>query len=230
LPEDPPSQTVRLSPAAIEALEPPVVHRPEPEAAPTQPAKATRPRPDVQRAPATRFPAVAWHHAVSHGLPYAGRLDNGTQLPAVGHDWVTWNPIENAVPNDPDRLYANEHTIHRILAVLGAYRAANIRAPRVVIGDISFRHGGRMDDHVSHQNGLDVDVYYPRRDRTLREPTATGQIDRALAQDLLDRFVAAGAEKVFVGFSTGLRGPGGIVVPYPNHENHMHVRFRHPSG
>ena len=23
----------------------------------------------------------------------------------------------------------------------------------------------------------------------------------------------------------GLRGPGGVVTPYPNHENHMHVRF-----
>ena len=31
-------------------------------------------------------------------------------------------------------------------------------------------HGGRMDAHVSHQNGLDVDMYYPRLDRSLREP------------------------------------------------------------
>jgi murein endopeptidase len=26
-----------------------------------------------------------------------------------------------------------------------------------------------------------------------------------------------------------LRGPSGVVEPYPNHENHMHVRFRVPA-
>jgi murein endopeptidase len=85
-----------------------------------------------------------------------------------------------------------------------------------------------MDEHLSHQNGLDVDVYYPRLDRRLAAPTATAQIDRRLAQDLLDRFVAAGAQMVFVGYSVGLHGPSGVVVPYPNHENHMHVRFPPP--
>ncbi|MBA3780193.1 MAG: hypothetical protein H0X16_13035, partial [Chloroflexi bacterium] len=43
--------------------------------------------------------------------------------------------------------------------------------------------------------------------------------------NLLDRFLAAGARVVFVGYSSGLRGESGVVVPYPNHENHMHVRF-----
>jgi murein endopeptidase len=81
------------------------------------------------------------------------------------------------------------------------------------------------DEHASHQNGLDVDVYFPRLDGALRAPRAPDQIDRALAQDLLDRFVAAGAQVVFVGHSTGLRGPAGVVVPYQGHENHMHVRF-----
>ena len=86
-----------------------------------------------------------------------------------------------------------------------------------------------MDQHVSHQNGLDVDVYYPRLDRRLRAPTTTRQVDRDLAQHLLDGFVAAGAKVVFVGFSTGLDGPQNVIVPYPNHENHMHVRFRLPG-
>ena len=64
-----------------------------------------------------------------------------------------------------------------------------------------------MDEHVSHENGLDVDIYYPRRDRTAEAPRTTAQIDRRLAQDLLDRFVAAGAQ-IFVGYTTDLRGPG----------------------
>ena len=115
--------------------------------------------------------------------------------------------------------------------MLEAYRAANPDAPRVVIGDISFKGGGPMrDEHDSHQNGLDVDIYYPRRDGVLRAPVASDEIDLRLAQDLLDRFVAAGAQMVFVGYSTGLRGPSGVVIPYANHEYHMHVRFPPPSG
>jgi pimeloyl-ACP methyl ester carboxylesterase len=173
---------------------------------------------------------IRWHRATSHGLPYAGALTAGTQLPVDGPDWVTWDPVTDSVPNQPRRLYGNEHTIRTVVSVLAAYRTAHPDAPRVVVGDISFRGGGPMDEHRSHQNGLDVDVYYPRQDGALRAPVATAQIDRGLAQDLLDRFVAAGAQMVFVGFSTGLHGPGGVVIPYPNHEDHMHVRFLAPPA
>jgi hypothetical protein len=189
-------------------------------------------QPPEQAAPvesAPQMPRVEWRHATSVGLQYAGRLVDGTQLPVEGPDWVTWNPATDSSPNLPVRLFGNERTIRAILSVLSAYRAAHADAPRVVIGDISFRSGGRMDQHASHQNGLDVDVYYPRLDRHLSAPITTRQIDHRLAQDLLDRFLASGAKMVFVGYSAGLRGPSGVVVPYPNHENHMHVRFPSPG-
>jgi murein endopeptidase len=169
---------------------------------------------------------VAWHHAKSLGLAYAGTLVDGTQLPQSGPNWVTWDPVTNSVPNRPERLYGNEHTIREVISVAYAYRVANPTAPRIVVGDISREGGGPMtDEHVSHQNGLDVDIYYPRVDRKLTAPVEPGQIDYRLAQDLLDRFVAAGAQMVFVGPSTGLRGPAGVVIPYPGHDFHMHVRF-----
>ncbi|HEY5873511.1 MAG TPA: penicillin-insensitive murein endopeptidase [Gaiellaceae bacterium] len=172
-------------------------------------------------------PAIRWNRATSHGLPYAGRLSGGTQLPLEGESWVTWNPVSDRVPNEPDRLCGNERMIRTLLAVMASYRAGDPDAPRIVVGDISFRGGGPMELHRSHQNGLDVDVYYPRRDGRSRPPTSSEQINRTLAQDLLDRFLDAGVEKVFVGYSTGLRGPSDIVIPYPNHGDHMHVRF-HP--
>jgi murein endopeptidase len=175
-------------------------------------------------------PRIDWHHAVSLGLPYDGSLVDGTQLPVEGPDWVTWNPVTDSSPNAPRRLYGNERTIHAIVAVTAAYRRAHAEAPRVVIGDISREGGGPMwDEHVSHQNGLDVDVYLPRLDRKLRAPVAEDQVDHPLAQDLVDRFVAAGAKVIFVGFSTGLHGPAGVVVPYAGHEYHMHVRFPQPG-
>ena len=210
LPEDPPSLTFRIDDFSF---------RP-PEPAPTEPQAPAR------GAEAVR---VEWHQATSVGLQYAGHLVDGTQLPVEGPDWVTWNPSTDSSPNLPGRLFGHERTIRAILSVLAAYRAEHPDAPRVVVGDLSFRSGGRMDQHVSHQNGLDVDVYYPRLDRHLSAPISTRQIDRQLAQHLLDGFLAAGAKMVFVGYSTGLRGPSGVVVPYPSHENHMHVRFRVPG-
>ncbi|MCZ7590162.1 MAG: penicillin-insensitive murein endopeptidase [Gaiella sp.] len=221
LEDDPPSLTLRLGPAGPEVseeLEPQLVARPDEGVASARSRAAKQ-----TQAPAYR--EIRWHRATSRGLPYAGALEAGTQLPLEGRDWVTWDPVSDSVPNEPRRLFGNEHTIRTVVSVLAAYRGAHPDSPRVVVGDISFRGGGPMEQHRSHQNGLDVDVYYPRRDRVLRAPAATAQIDRELAQALLDRFLAAGAQMVFVGFSTGLHGPSGLVIPYPNHENHMHVRF-----
>jgi len=213
--EDPPSLTFRFEDGILALAE---------RAPPRE-----RPKRQVARVQAHAVPKIEWHHARSLGLPYGGTLVHGTQLPIKGPDWVTWNPITDRIPNLPRRLYGNERTIRAILSVTRAYRAAHPHAAPVVIGDISRDAGGPMDDHLSHQNGLDVDVYFPRVDRHLRAPTAPRQIDHRLAQDLLDRFVAAGAQMVFVSRSTGLQGPADVVMPWPGHDYHMHVRFRPPG-
>ena len=216
--EDPPSLTFRFELGALGIPEAPFLRQGAPSVKPAE----------HNLARASELGKVEWHHATSIGLPYSGHLVDGTQLPVEGPDWVTWNPVTDSRPNLPRRLYGNEHTIRTILSVISAYRSSQVGVPRVVVGDISFRGGGRMEEHVSHQNGLDVDIYYPRLDRHLSAPMTTDQIDRGLTQDLLDRFVAAGVQTVFVGYSTGLRGPSGVVVPYSNHENHMHLRFPPP--
>ncbi len=211
--EDPPSLTFRFDNGILALAE----------------RAATPERAHRKAAPVHARPKIEWHHARSLGLPYGGSLIGGTRLPVEGPNWVTWNPVTDSRPNAPKRLYGNERTIHAIISVAAAYRAANPRAPRVVIGDISRKGGGRMDEHLSHQNGLDVDVYYPRVDRKLRAPRARDEVERRFAQDLVDRFIAAGAQMIFVGYSTGLHGPTGVVIPYANHEYHMHVRFPPPG-
>ena len=191
--------------------------------------EAPRQRQQKQPPATAESPRIEWRSASAEGLPYAGHLHDATQLPVESADWVTWNPNTDSSPNLPSRLYGHERTIRKIVGVLAAYRATHPEAPRVVIGDISYRGGGPMDQHVSHQNGLDVEVYYPRRDGALRAPSSSSLVDRRLSQHLLDAFLEGGARIVFVGYSTDLRGPGGVVVPYPNHENHMHVRFANPG-
>ncbi len=214
LDEDPPTLTYRLSDPRLQGVE-------------LTAARLKASEQQEERNPASR---IEWNNAHSIGLPFSGHLVDGTQLPVDGPDWVTWNPSTDSSPNRADRLYGNERTIRAVLSVVKSYRETHPNAPPVVVGDISRRGGGWMNEHVSHQNGLDVDVYYPRRDRRLSAPRTSSQVDHRLAQDLLDRFLAAGAQIVFVGYSSGLRGQGGVVVPYPNHENHMHVRFPQPRG
>jgi hypothetical protein len=54
------------------------------------------------------------------------------------------------------------------------------------------------------------------------------QIDAVLAQGLVDLFVRAGAELLFVGPNTGLHGPPGVVQILAGHDNHLHVRIGFP--
>jgi murein endopeptidase len=119
--------------------------------------------------------------------------------------------------------------------VLRQYRSTHSLAPRVLIGDLSRRHGGDFGPrfggigHASHQNGLDVDVFYPRRDRRELPPRRPGQVDLVLSQALVNGFVRAGAQYVFVGPSLPLRGPRRVVQPLVHHDGHMHVRLYNPD-
>ncbi|HEX2287585.1 MAG TPA: penicillin-insensitive murein endopeptidase [Gaiellaceae bacterium] len=168
----------------------------------------------------------------SLGVPWAGQLVGGVQLAPEGEHFFTWDPVRKRSPNRGWRRYGNERLIRTLLAVLREYAASHPKAPRVGIADLSRPRGGDFGSrfggigHASHQNGLDVDVYYPRRDRRERPPLVPRQIDRRLAQDLVDCFVAAGAAKVFIGPATGLKGPPAVVEVLPAyHDNHMHVRL-----
>jgi murein endopeptidase len=175
--------------------------------------------------------SIVWHRSRAIGLPYAGSLVGGVRLPREGVHFFTWDPVLRRSPDRPWRRYGTDRLVRTLLAVIDAYAAAHPHAARVGIGDLSRPHGGDFGPlfggpgHVSHQNGLDADVYYPRRDRRERASRWVGQIDHRLAQDLVDRFVRAGAQVIFVGPSTGLHGPSGIVQVLVHHDDHLHIRL-----
>jgi murein endopeptidase len=176
-------------------------------------------------------PHIAWHRSTAIGNPAAGRLAGGVRLPAAGRSFFTWDPVERRSPNRPWRRWGTARLVRIVLEVAREYRAAHPRAARMAVGDLSRPHGGDFGPrfgyigHASHQNGLDVDVYYPRADGRERAPRYASQIDRELSQELVDRFVAEGAVAVFVGPNTHLAGPPGTVMPLANHDNHLHVRI-----
>jgi murein endopeptidase len=177
-------------------------------------------------------PAIAWRHSQAIGKPYAGRLVDGVQLPAEGRDFWTYDWGLRTSPNRPWRRWGTDRLVRTLLDVLAGYRAAHPEAPRVGIADLSRTHGGRFGPnfgglgHSSHQNGLDADVLYPRVDGLEQRAWAPRLVDESLSQDLVNRFVAAGATQVYTGWSLHLRGPRRIVVKLAHHDDHMHVRVR----
>jgi LysM repeat protein len=77
-----------------------------------------------------------------------GRLVNGEQMPA-GPGYHIRKPVET---------YATTTTIDHLLGCFRKLQRNDRNMPNFVVGDISLRRGGRFPPHVSHQNGLDVDL------------------------------------------------------------------------
>jgi len=177
-------------------------------------------------------PRIEWRESVAVGRPDSGSLLRGVRLPAEGRSYFTWDPILRRAPNRAWRRWGADEVVRTTLRVLHEFRARHPRAPRIGVGDLSLPQGGYFGPevgggigHATHQNGLDVDVYYPRLDRRERPPESPSEVDLRLSQALLDLFVDAGAATVYVGPSLALDGPAGVVVPLVNHDNHLHARF-----
>ena len=215
----------------------------DPPGVPTPTPSPLTPPPATPTPAPTPFPAgsppdfgeIAWPPAPSRALgkPFShGRLVNGVQLPALGEDFFTWDPIFNQIPNRDWRRWGTDRLIRTVLTVIHRYRTDHDGAPRIGIMDLSRPNGGFFGKrygglgHSSHQNGLDADVLYPRTDGLERRAYKPSLVDRTAAQELVDRFVAAGAQKIFVGPHLHLRGPRNVVIPLVYHDDHMHVRIR----
>jgi murein endopeptidase len=168
---------------------------------------------------------------VTASLAATGTLRQGVQLPAESFDWVTWDPVLKQTPNRGWRRWGTVKLVETTELVLRQYHDAHPDAPRVLVGDLSRRHGGFFGKrygglgHASHQTGLDVDVYYPRLDGLERAARRPDQVDVVAAQELVDRFVAWGAIKIFVGPDLPLHGPRRIVSKLVYHDDHLHVRL-----
>ena len=192
------------------------------------------PADDGQGTPLTPRPPIRWRASRAVGLPWAGRLVRGVKLPAEGPDWFTWDPALNRRPDRAWRRWGTDALLRTVLRVLREYREANPGVARVGIGDISRPHGGHFGreygglGHASHQNGRDIDIWYPRVDGLERRPLRVSQVDVAAAQELVDRFVAAGVETIYVGPDVDIDGPRRVVVPLVHHDDHLHVRIRQP--
>jgi hypothetical protein len=164
------------------------------------------------------------------GQPNHGRLVCGVQLPAETDALTTWDSPLARSPNRGWRRWGTQKLIDTVEQISVDYATRFPIGPRLVVGDLSRRNGGPFGrefggvGHASHQNGLDVDIYYPRHDGLEAPPEKPGLIDRPRAQWLVNR-AARGAHFVFIGPHTGLRRTGRQVQYLRAHDNHLHLRI-----
>lgn len=177
-------------------------------------------------------PSVEWRDSTALGTPNAGRLVGGVLLPALGPGFYTYDPATQTTPGGSERQWGTDSLVREILALGEWWSRTHPNQPRLGIGDLSRPEGGHFPGpgvgHASHQNGLDVDIRLPRRDG-VEGPATAGDYDRALTQQLVDRLLAQGAELILIGPNLDLTGPAGTVIPWPAHDDHLHVRFPNPG-
>src|SRR3954453_23593304 len=139
------------------------------------------------------------HPSVSGGSPGNGRLVHGILFPARGPDHFPWNFRERRIGGSDRTRWGNCRVVRAVLRGLAAYRHRNPHAPPVAVGDMGLRHGGDIDGHSTHENGRQIDLYFPRRDRKLREPHTVAQVDLKLSRELVRAMLNAGAYLVLIG-------------------------------
>ena len=124
--------------------------------------------------------------------------------------------------------YGLPETIAALQAIGAAWHGRHPGGPRIVIGDISKRGGGPFAGHKSHQLGVDADIRLMRNDgKEAGVNYQSPEYSRALTQELVD--LIRGNRRLRVQYiffnDRAVRG----VRPWPNHDDHLHVRFFPPS-
>ncbi len=183
--------------------------------------------------------------SMSIGKPNAGALFNGVQMPR-GDWWIIRNPRET---------WGTQETIDYIIAAIRKVHERYPDTPRIYIGDISSRRGGRLNRHLSHQAGRDVDLgwyykggerywYLPATRKTLDLPRTWALVRAFLTETdvqliLIDRSVQRllyayakdiGEDQAWL--DSVFQYPKGrwnaIIRHVPGHKTHIHVRFYNP--
>ena len=101
---------------------------------------------------------------------------------------------------------------------------------RISVGELSFQHGGPIPNHSTHEVGLDVDLGLIRRDgrhcHRLGLDYRDAQYDRQRTRELIQAIYETAPGRVkLIYFNDPVLVREGLVVRYPNHGHHLHVRY-----
>jgi penicillin-insensitive murein endopeptidase len=111
------------------------------------------------------------------GFYNKGRLKQSSRLGSQGKGFIHLFPARN-------RYYGSQGLVSLLENASAQIADAFPGGERLQIADLSEVRGGPVGQHVSHQNGLDVDLVYFRNNHTEQAPST--------ANDLLESFVIDG--------------------------------------
>lgn len=185
---------------------------------------------------------------MSVGAPSRGRLINGKPLP-YNKVWI--NRLRS-------RQYATPELIKGLTRAMNAFKKQYPDSAKLITGDISYKNGGPMLPHVSHQAGRDIDVgMFAKNNRQMNtfEIMTTSNLDTRKTWTFIETLLEnASIEYILVDYSIQsllykyVRFELGAsadylerVFQYPRknektgiirhsrgHKNHLHLRFHCP--
>jgi hypothetical protein len=153
----------------------------------------------------------------------------------------------------PRRSFGTRLAVYRLNLVMALYRQRFPRAEPVIILDLSRRGGGSMNNHMSHMDGRDVDIPLILEKMSSVTANTKRSVDVAKTWYIVQQLAnSCDVEYIFVDtkiqkqLHTHAQGQGlgrqalslilqypdkqrslsGLVRHWPNHHDHLHVRFR----
>ncbi|HEY0639847.1 MAG TPA: penicillin-insensitive murein endopeptidase [Pseudonocardiaceae bacterium] len=166
----------------------------------------------------------------AHGLTVDGVVGPTTWRYLLWH--YDYPNLTNLCDKDPDgngtANWGTGATIGQLEAAAAAFAATG--QGKVPLGDVSFEHGDDIPGHASHELGLDVDLWPIRTDSaqctSSRITWQSTTYDRAATRQLVQaiRNTAPGHVKLIF-FNDPVLVQEGLTQSYPNHDNHLHVRY-----
>ncbi|PRQ02838.1 Muramidase-2 precursor [Enhygromyxa salina] len=166
-----------------------------------------------------------------------GVLSSGVQMPS-GKYYVV---------KHPNLAYGTGDSIRLIQTAISAYRRVWRSSPKIHIGDISKKGGGKFPPHRSHQHGRDVDIGYvlkgDKADEVRFVKANASNLDVNRTWDLIDAFLDTNEVKyIFMDYSIqkllyehakkkGVsRDTLDELFQYPRGKKRGHGIIRHSSG
>ena len=208
-----------------------------------------KPRMDTPAAPEPPVPAVATTESLSIGEPNRGRLINGVEV-----------ETDERLLVRSDENFGTAETVEAIRRVVDAVHARFPGTHKIVVGDLSREHGGRIRPHKSHQSGRDVDLgfylngegqpslFVPVTAKNLDYERTMALIDAIAADDSAQYvFIDRRVQKMLYDYAVDVqkRAPESMagLFEYPRkgslttlvrhrrgHRNHLHIRFFSPQA
>jgi hypothetical protein len=165
---------------------------------------------------------------------HAGLTADGVVGPTTWRNLIwhyAYPSLAGMCDKDPDgngtANWATGSSIGQLEAGVARFGTGNGPVP---LGDASFEHGGDIPGHASHEVGLDIDIWPVRTDSA---QCTAGRItwqystyDRAATRALVQAIRATAAGHVaLIYFNDPVLIGEGLTTQYPNHDNHLHVRY-----